>query len=164
MMRPGIHPVTLALILMVVATACGGRNVDSEGLISRKVADRVTALTNKLRQECRADVIATAAARADSLLIDRARRMRRIEGRPPRPTRPGAPPEKELSNPLPLRPLFPFEIRFDPVLRDSLRQDSFLRDSLLQLGIPPDSLLYFLQDSTALRDTGFLPGPLREEY
>jgi hypothetical protein len=164
MMRPGIHPVTLVLILLVMATACTNRSVDSSALVAERVADRVAALSDKLRRECREDVIEVASARADSLLIDRARRMRRIEGRPPKPVRPGAPPEKELSNPLPLRPLFPFEIRFDPELRDSLRRDSFLRDSLLLLGIPQDSLLFYLQDSTAVQDTTYVPEPLREEY
>lgn len=168
MMRSGIHPVTLALILLVMATACTNRSVDSTALVAEKVAERVAALSDKLRKDCREEVIQTAALRADSLLIDRARRMRRIEGRPPKPTRPGAPPEKELSNPLPLRPLFPFEIRFDPELRDSLRLDSTLRDSLLQLGFPQDSLLPIIQqilrDSTMAGDSLPPVGPLREEY
>ena len=63
--------------------------------------------------------------------------MRRIEGRPAKPNRPGAPPVKELSQPLPLRPLFPFEIRFDMLLRDSLFQDSLRVDSLEQ-GLFPE--------------------------
>ncbi|MEL7159390.1 MAG: hypothetical protein AAFN92_01420 [Bacteroidota bacterium] len=56
--------------------------------------------------------------------------MRRIEGRPPRPHRPGEPEVKELSAPLPLRPLFPFEIRFNTLLRDSLYRDSLRIDSI----------------------------------
>lgn len=123
---------TLSFSLFVAG--CGETDDrDVEGTIRRRVTERVAALTGKLRADCREAVMTLAARRADSLLIDRARRLTRLDGRPPKPQRPGAPPAKELSAPLPLRPLFPFEIRFDTLLRDSLRQDSILRDSLLQL-------------------------------
>ena len=95
---------------------------------------RIDALRGNLLRSCEQEIMEVAVARADSLLLDRLGRMRRIEGRPPRPDRPGAPPRRELSAPLPLRPLFPFEVRFDTLLRDSLLRDSLVRDSLLLEG------------------------------
>lgn len=91
---------------------------------------RAEQLTAAVLRDCREEVLAAATLRADSLLVDRANRMRRVEGRPPRPNRPGAPPVKQLTRPLPLRPLFPFEIRFDTLLRDSLYADSLRIDSI----------------------------------
>ncbi|WP_020567094.1 hypothetical protein [Neolewinella persica] len=129
-MSKRIKPFTLVLILLVIATACTPEVVDSTALVYERYLERAGALTGNLLNECQDDVIEAALERADSLLIDRARRMRRIEGRPPRPNRPGAPPVQELSQPLPLRPLFPFEIRFDTLLRDSLYQDSLRWDSI----------------------------------
>ena len=125
-----LKPTTLVLILAVMATACTPEVVDSTALVYEKYLDRATVLSHNLWADCQDDVIDEALKRADSLLIDRARRMRRIEGRPPRPNRPGAPPVQELSQPLPLRPLFPFEIRFDTLLRDSLYLDSLRWDSI----------------------------------
>lgn len=125
-----IRPATLLLILAVMATACTPEVVDSTALVYERYLERATVLTQNLWDECQDDVLDEALERADSMLIDRARRMRRIEGRPPRPSRPGAPPVQELSQPLPLRPLFPFEIRFDTLLRDSLYQDSLRWDSI----------------------------------
>jgi hypothetical protein len=142
-MSKRIKPLTLVLILLVVATACTPEVVDSTALVYERYRERAAALTNNLLDECQKDVIDEAQERADSLLIDRARRMRRIEGRPPRPNRPGAPPVKELTQPLPLRPLFPFEIRFDTLLRDSLYLDSLRYDSILQGLLLPE----FEQDS-----------------
>jgi len=139
-----IKPLTLVLILLVVATACTPEVVDSTALVYERYRERAEALTKNLLDECQKDVIDEALERADSLLIDRARRMRRIEGRPPRPNRPGAPPVQELSEPLPLRPLFPFEIRFDTLLRDSLLLDSLRVDSIGQ-GLLPE--LEIEQDS-----------------
>ncbi|MEO0734397.1 MAG: hypothetical protein AAFZ52_16290 [Bacteroidota bacterium] len=104
--------------------------VDVEAVIQERFRERIATLEQNLRDDCREDVLELASRRADSLLIVRAQRMQRIEGRPPRPSRPGAPEVKELSAPLPLRPLFPFEIRFDTLLRDSLFQDSLRLDSL----------------------------------
>jgi hypothetical protein len=124
------HPLTLLFIALVMATACTPDEIDSEAVVLEKYHDRVADLARNLERDCQKDVIEEAIRRADSLLIDRARRMRRIEGRPPRPNRPGAPPVKELSAPLPLRPLFPFEIRFDTLLRDSLLLDSLRTDSI----------------------------------
>ncbi len=130
------HPLSLLLIALVWATACTPEEIDSGALVQKGFLERMAQLRGNLARDCQADVLAEAVARADSLLIDRARRMRRIEGRPPRPARPGAPPIKELSAPLPLRPLFPFEIRFDTLLRDSLYQDSLRLDSI-ELGLLP---------------------------
>lgn len=124
------HPLTLLLIALVMATACTNDDVDSTILVMEKYHARVADLTRNLERDCQKNVLEEAIRQADSLLIDRARRMRRIEGRPPRPNRPGAPPVKELSEPLPLRPLFPFEIRFDTLLRDSLLLDSLRFDSI----------------------------------
>lgn len=124
------HYLPLLFILLVMATACAPDDVDSTALVLELSRERITVLRQNLERDCQENVLEEAVRRADSLLIDRARRMRRIEGRPPRPTRPGAPPLKELSEPLPLRPLFPFEIRFDTLLRDSLLLDSLRFDSI----------------------------------
>ncbi len=129
-MKLKYHPLTLLFIALVMATACTPDDVDSEALVFEKYRIRVADLSRNLERDCQKYVLEEAIRRADSLLIDRARRMRRIEGRPPRPRRPGAPPVKELSEPLPLRPLFPFEIRFDTLLRDSLLLDSLRTDSI----------------------------------
>ncbi|OAV45980.1 hypothetical protein [Lewinella sp. 4G2] len=124
----------LTLVIIVASlAACKERNTDSSAYIQQLFEERVGRLIARIEDDCREEVMRQAQLRADSLLIQRARRMKRIEGRPPRPRRPGEPPAKELSAPLPLRPLFPFEIRFDTLLRDSLLQDSLLQDSLLQL-------------------------------
>lgn len=141
-----IQPATLVLILAVMATACTPEVVDSTALVNERYLERANILTQNLWDDCEEDVIKDALEKADSLLIDRARRMRRIEGRPPRPNRPGAPPEQELSAPLPLRPLFPFEIRFDTLLRDSLYQDSLRWDSI-------DRGLLPIQELELIRDT-----------
>ena len=125
----------------IACLACGRREVDPEILIQERAAAQVAAIRANILRDCEADVQQAAAARADSLLLDRARRMRRIAGRPPKPGRPGAPPVMELSEPLPLRPLFPFEIRFDTLLRDSLLQDSLRLDSIYQDSLLRDSLL-----------------------
>lgn len=128
-MNGKIHPLTLLLILLVMATACAPEEFDSAALVYKNFRDRIDQLEQNLRDGCQEDVIEEALEMADSLLSERARRMRRIEGRPPRPNRPGEPPVQELSAPLPLRPLFPFEIRFDTLLRDSLLLDSMRMDS-----------------------------------
>lgn len=124
------HPFTLLLIALVAATACTPDEIDSGQIVLERYRERVAMRTADLLQNCQEDVIEQAVLRADSMLRDRATRMQRVEGRPPRPNRPGVPPVKELSQPLPLRPLFPFEIRFDTLLRDSLFQDSLRVDSL----------------------------------
>lgn len=129
-MKLKYHPLSLICILLVALTACVPDDVDSTALVLERARERVIDLTLNLERDCREDMLEEAIRRVDSLLIDRARRMRRIEGRPPRPNRPGAPPVKELSEPLPLRPLFPFEIRFDTLLRDSLFLDSLRTDSI----------------------------------
>lgn len=127
------------LMLMLFVNGCGeGETRDVEDIIRQRVAERTAALTGNLLRDCRDEVLAVATRRADSLLIDRARRLRRLDGRPPKPRRPGEPPVKQLSSPLPLRPLFPFEIRFDIPLRDSLRQDSLRLDSIDRGLLPPE--------------------------
>ena len=127
--------------LILLALSCGREEVDPQLLIEERARDQVAGVRASLLRKCEESVLEAANLRADSLLLDRARRMRRIEGRPPRPGRPGAPPTRELSKPLPLRPLFPFEIRFDTLLRDSLLRDSLRLDSLLQDSLQQDSLL-----------------------
>ena len=126
------------MMLTGLLTGCRDRRPAGEAYIESLFDERIDLLTAKIERQCREEVLTEAQSRADSLLIERARRMRRIDGRPPRPTRPGMPVVKVLSAPLPLRPLFPFEIRFDTLLRDSLLQDSLLRDSLLQLRDVPE--------------------------
>lgn len=121
----------IVLTIGTFVSSCSGRgDVDSKAVLHERFLDRIAILEGNLLRKCREDVLETAMARADSLLIDRARRLSRIEGRPPRPSRPGTPEVKVLSSPLPLRPLFPFEIRFDTLLRDSLYQDSLRLDSI----------------------------------
>ncbi|TXF89171.1 hypothetical protein FUA23_11715 [Neolewinella aurantiaca] len=124
------HHLSLLLVLFVMGTGCMPDDLDSDAHVMEKFRERIADLTRNLERDCNGDVLEEAMRRADSLLLDRAKRIRRIEGRPPRPGRPGAPPVKELSSPLPLRPLFPFEIRFDTLLRDSLLLDSLHLDSI----------------------------------
>jgi len=128
-------PAISALIFLV---ACSPEQMDLQPLIEQRAAERLNGFRNNFRKECQTEVLEVARLRADSLLRERARRMRTLAGRPPKPNRPGTPPEKSLSKELPLRPLFPFEIRFDTLLRDSLFLDSIRLDSLFQLRV--DSL------------------------
>ena len=118
---------------------CGPEDINPAEIIEARAREQVAGIRGTMLRRCEEDVLEAARTRADSLLLDRARRMRRIEGRPPRPGRPGEPPPQQLSKPLPLRPLFPFEIRFDSLLRDSLLQDSLRQDSLLRID-PTDSI------------------------
>ena len=127
------------MLLLLPLLGCGPEEINPAEVIEARAREQVAAIRTTILRKCEEDVLEAARIRADSLLLDRARRMRRIEGRPPRPGRPGEPPPQQLSKPLPLRPLFPFEIRFDSLLRDSLLQDSLRRDSLLQFG-PVDSI------------------------
>lgn len=113
-----------------VGWACSPDEIDSSRVVQERIDQRVGQLTARILKDCREEVITEALLRADSLMEIRAARLRRVAGRPPRPNRPGEPPVKELSQPLPLRPLFPFEIRFDTLLRDSLFQDSLRTDSI----------------------------------
>ena len=117
-------------VLTVALLGCKDRGGTTEAYLQKLFDERIGRLTDRITRDCQEEVLTVAQTQADSLLLERARRMRRIEGRPPRPYRPGEPPVKELSAPLPLRPLFPFEIRFDTLLRDSLYQDSLRLDSL----------------------------------
>ncbi len=120
------------MIWLVALTACGGNDLDPVPVMEKLYRERVALLTGTTLRRCEETIQEEALRLADSLLLDRARRQRRIEGRPPRPRRPGEPPVRELSAPLLLRPLFPFEIRFDTLLRDSMLRDSMLQDSLLR--------------------------------
>ena len=131
----------LIALLCILFLACGPEEIDPQQIVRERAAAQVAAIRANMLRECQEDVLEAATLRADSLLLDRARRMRRIAGRPPRPGRPGAPPEQQLSSPLPLRPLFPFEVRFDTLLRDSLLRDSLQRDSILQDSLLRDVLL-----------------------
>lgn len=123
-------------LLFIFICACGPVEIDPEVIIQERAAQQVASIRRNILRDCERDIQLAAVDRADSLLLDRARRMRRIAGRPPRPRRPGAPPVMELSEPLPLRPLFPFEVRFDTLLRDSLLQDSLRQDSILRDSLP----------------------------
>lgn len=130
--------IVFQFLLLLLVTSCGSEEINVNDTIAERVAERIEGFKDNFRKECREKVLEAAAARADSLLIDRARRMRVIAGRPPRPLRPGEPAPLQLKKALPLRPLFPFEIRFDTILRDSLYQDSLRLDSILLLQL--DSL------------------------
>lgn len=142
------------LVLGLLPLSCGSGEIDAAVVVEEKVRERVNGFRNNFIEECHDKVIAAAQQKADSLLIERARRMRVIAGRPPRPHRPGTPPPMELEEALPLRPLFPFEIRFDTILRDSLYQDSLRLDSLYQLQLDSlrlDSLMRGLNPSVKPR-------------
>ncbi|WP_273443717.1 hypothetical protein [Neolewinella agarilytica] len=128
-------PVLIWLLALLALSGCEPDVTDSSMVMEERFQDRTQALTAKIMNDCHKDVLEAATLRADSLLINRARRMQRIEGRPPRPNRPGAPPPKALSAPLPLRPLFPFEIRYDTLLQQQLLQDSLRSDSISR-GLP----------------------------
>ncbi|MEM6769074.1 MAG: hypothetical protein AAF597_00705 [Bacteroidota bacterium] len=143
--RGRIGGVLVLFGILLVLIGCGDgdkRNIDE--IIRQRVAERTAALTKNLLDDCEEDIMELAIQRADSLLIERARRMSRRAGRPPRPTRPGEPPVKVLSEPLPLRPLFPFEIRFDTLLRKRLYADSLRMDST-ERGLLPDTTLLLNQ-------------------
>lgn len=133
-----INRILLSLCCCLCCLACGSEEIDLQAVIEARKAERLAGFRANIQNECREKVITAALARADSLLLARARRLRQIAGRPPKPRRPGEPPLKELSSELPLRPLFPFEIRFDTLLRDSLYQDSIRLDSIMLLQL--DSL------------------------
>ena len=128
----------LGMVGLLLLAGCGPEEINPALIIQERAGEQVALIRENLLRACEEDVLEAARSRADSILLDRARRMRRIDGRPPRPPRPGEPPPSELSHPLPLRPLFPFEIRFDTLLRDSLYRDSLYQDSLLRL-VPIDS-------------------------
>lgn len=119
------------VLLFLLASSCGADSLDKEAALQKIAEERLGRLRANILQNCREEVLEIANKRADSLLLDRASRLRRLAGRPPKPVRPGEPPPKELSAELPLRPLFPYEIRFDSLLRKQLTRDSLMRDSLL---------------------------------
>ena len=120
------------LLLSVALTvwSCQPDLTDSSEVMEARFLDRTQALTGKVLNGCREDILKASLLRADSLIAARNNKLRRVEGRPPRPFRPGAPPPKQLSAALPLRPLFPFEVRFDTLLQQQLLQDSLRTDSL----------------------------------
>ncbi len=124
------------IALLLVLSSCGQTDIDPEKVIKEIAAERIESFRANFRADCQEKVLAAAKQRADSLILDRARRMRLLAGRPPKPLRPGEVAPKVLETPLPLRPLFPFEIRFDTLLRDSLYRDSLRLDSL-GLSWPP---------------------------
>lgn len=126
----------LPVVAVLLILSCGQKEIDPRMIIEDRAATQVAAIRANILRSCEEKIMVAATERADSLLLDRARRMRRVEDRPPRPDRPGELPPKELSKPLPLRPLFPFEIRFDTLLRDSLLQDSIRQDSILRDSLP----------------------------
>lgn len=126
------------LFFSLLLVGCAKDPRDIERIIQERITERTNRLTANVRQECQKEILDIAAQRADSLLIARAQAMSRVAGRPPRPVRPGEPPVRQLREPLPLRPLFPFEIRFDTLLRDSLYADSLRTDSLLRQTLSPE--------------------------
>jgi hypothetical protein len=129
-MRRPVLTSCLFVLLFLLGSCSRDEAVNSAAELQLRYVERIAVLQSNILQDCQEKVLLAASQRADSLLLDRARRIRRVDGRPPRPPRPGEPGIKELSAPLPLRPLFPFEIRFDTLLRDSLYQDSLRLDSI----------------------------------
>jgi hypothetical protein len=130
--------------------------VDIEAAIAREAERRLEVFRTRMAQECYDSVLAEATRIADSLLLIRARQLRLAADRPPRPRRPGEPPEVGLSEALPLEPLFAEEealwAYFDSLLRDtsyldsltlsdSLRRDSIWRDSLRLQRISPTTIM-----------------------
>lgn len=130
----------LFFLLGGLCHGCGGNEPDVDAIVVERAEERLRQFRANFRADCQGRVLEAAQKRADSLILDRARRLRVLAGRPPKPRRPGEPQPKQLSKELPLRPLFPFEIRFDTLLRDSLYQDSLRLDSLLRLDVPVDTL------------------------
>jgi hypothetical protein len=136
--------------------ACGeDRNeVDIEAAIAREAERRLDVFRARMTRECYESVLADATQIADPLLLIRARQLRLAADRPPRPRRPGEPPEADLSEELPLQPLFAEEealwAYFDSLLRDttyldslllldSLRRDSLRFDSLRRQDLPSNT-------------------------
>ncbi len=136
MNQKSLGALSLLLCLLLGSPSCGTQEIDPEKAIADIVAERIASFRSNFTQECTDQVLEAAKQRADSLILDRARRMRLLADRPPKPLRPGELAPKILQSPLPLRPLFPFEIRFDTLLRDSLYRDSLRADSL-GIGWPP---------------------------
>lgn len=132
-MRKGFKYVRLFLSLTLLVMSCGADSLDKEAALKEIANERLSRIKANMLRDCREDVLVLANARADSLLLERAKKIRRLADRPPKPTRPGEPPSRSLSEALPLRPLFPYEIRFDSLLRQQLTQDSLMRDSLLAI-------------------------------
>lgn len=141
--------VWVGLCLSSGMLACDSDNneIDMEAAIDREADRRLEVFRNRMVKECYESVLAEATLVADSLLLIRARELRLAANRPPRPRRPGEPPEVNLSDELPLQPLFAENealwAYFDSLLRDttyldslllqdSLRRDSLWRDSLRQ--------------------------------
>ena len=120
----------LLLVCASLLTACNADSIDKEAVLRGMANERIERFRTNNLEDCREQVLEAANLRADSLLLERARRMRLLANRPPKPQRPGAPPERSLSEELPLRPLFPYEVRFDTVLRQQLTMDSLLMDTL----------------------------------
>lgn len=124
---------TIGLFLVCLAFSCGADSLDKDQALREIAGERLERMRRNITRDCREEVLAAANQRADSLLLDRAKRLKRLADRPPKPVRPGEPPERALSTDLPLRPLFPFEIRFDSLLRKRLTRDSLMRDTLLAI-------------------------------
>lgn len=127
--------------LLLSSPSCGTKEINPDEAIAEIVAERIASFRTNFEQDCADKVLQAAKQRADSLILDRARRMRLLADRPPKPLRPGELAPKVLQGSLPLRPLFPFEIRFDTLLRDSLYRDSIRADSLGINWPPIDSSL-----------------------
>ena len=136
----------IGLAAVLVACDADRNEFDIEAAIAREANRRLETFRARLVSECYESVLAEATLVADSLLLVRARQLRLAANRPPRPRRPGEPPEVDLTEELPLRPLFAENealwAYFDSLLQDtsyldsqllqdSLRQDSLLRQSLL---------------------------------
>ncbi|MEM6394757.1 MAG: hypothetical protein AAF741_00320 [Bacteroidota bacterium] len=118
-------------MLILSCMSCGADSLDKEAALREIAQERLDRIKSNILRDCREEVLELANQRADSLLLERAKKIKRLADRPPKPTRPGEPPNRELSGELPLRPLFPYEIRFDSLLKRQLTLDSLMRDSLL---------------------------------
>lgn len=145
MMYRRLASVLGCLLALCCGWACGeGRNeVDIDAAVEAEAARRLDIFRSRMARDCYETVLAEATSIADSLLLIRARQLRLAAGKPPRPRRPGDPPEKLLSEELPLAPLFAESealwAYFDSLLRDTTYLDSLLLDSLRRdsLGLFP---------------------------
>ncbi len=80
--------------------------IDIDQVIEEKVQERLDTYRRVKNESCLEAALLEAGRLADSIILERARFLRDTSMRPYRPFRPGDPVLQELSDSLPLRPLF----------------------------------------------------------
>lgn len=98
----------LPVLLLFALTACKSQTeVDVDEVIEEKVEERLEEYRTVFFDRCRNEALEEAGRLADSIILDRARRMRDTSGRPARPRRPDTPHLQRLQDSLlHPRPLF----------------------------------------------------------